>query len=142
MRRAFFRNLAIKMQKQGEKIPINVINTKREWHFSKKVIKRPFKMPIKPINSKRERSFEMLKDQLNIIKMEGSPRINREAACRYCGQIMTVETGTRWSEEDTEELVAELCDCDEAQCYAHKKRRKESAIKAIEGQFGKEGEEC
>ena len=79
----------------------------------------------------------MLKDKIEKIQktrlgyMETS-----HGACKFCGQIATIEVPEEWSAEMRDELATELCDCYEATVYQHRKKRKEKAIDALGEQFG------
>lgn len=55
---------------------------------------------------------------------------------------MALEVDDTWKPGELDELATELCECVDATCYAMQKRRKENAAKAVEEQFGTEGERC
>lgn len=79
----------------------------------------------------------MLTDKItDIEKREPGLLVQRTGACRFCGQMATLEAPETWSDEDIDELATECCKCQEAEDYAYKKRRKERAIEAIIHQFG------
>lgn len=79
----------------------------------------------------------MLTDKItDIEKREPGLLVQRTGACRFCGQMATLEAPETWSDEDIDELATECCKCQEAEDYAYKKRRKERAIEAIINQFG------
>lgn len=79
----------------------------------------------------------MLTDKItDIEKREPGLLVQRIGACRFCGQMITVKVPKGWEEEKIDELATECCECQEAEDYAYKKRRKERAIKAIIHQFG------
>lgn len=84
----------------------------------------------------------MLKDRQEELKRGGGALETKQGACRFCGQIMALEVGDTWKPGELDELATELCECVDATCYAMQKRRKENAAKAVEEQFGPEGERC
>lgn len=79
----------------------------------------------------------MLTDKIaDIEKREPALLVQRTGACRFCGQMATLEAPETWSDEDIDELAVENCKCGRAGIYAGKKKRKERAKKAILDQFG------
>lgn len=84
----------------------------------------------------------MLTEMQEELKRQGGGTVARQGACKFCGQIATIEAGKSWTESDCDELATELCGCEDAYYYTMKKRRREKAIKAIEEQFGEKGEKC
>lgn len=79
----------------------------------------------------------MLIDKIaDIEKREPGLLVQRTGACRFCGQMATLEAPETWSDEDIDELAVENCKCGRAGIYAGKKKRKERAKKAILDQFG------
>lgn len=79
----------------------------------------------------------MLRDQVKDVRIR-MPELLRQrtGGCRFCGQMITVEAPGEWEEEEIDELATECCECQEAENYAYKKRRKERAAEAILKQFG------
>lgn len=61
--------------------------------------------------------------------------VTQTGACRFCGQMRTIETLIQWEADDVNEAVTELCSCYDAVEYASKKRKKEKACKAIQRKF-------
>lgn len=61
--------------------------------------------------------------------------VTQTGACRFCGQMRTIETLIQWEADDVNEAVTELCSCYDAVEYASKKRKKEKACKAIRRKF-------
>lgn len=84
----------------------------------------------------------MLKDRQKELKRGGGALETKQGACRFCGQIMELEVDDTWKPGELDELATELCECVDATCYAMQKKRKENAAKAVEEQFGQEGERC
>lgn len=80
----------------------------------------------------------MLIDVVEKKKKEGELIEDRRGACRFCGQISIVQVPMDWNDEQTDELAAETCECDDAKSYRYLERRKEKAIAAIDKQFGEE----
>ena len=79
----------------------------------------------------------MLRDQVKDVRIRVPELLRqRTGGCRFCGQMITVEAPGEWEEEKIDELATECCECQEAENYAYKKRRKERAKKAILDQFG------
>lgn len=79
----------------------------------------------------------MLTDKIaDIEKREPALLVQRTGACRFCGQMATLEAPETWSDEDIDELAVEKCKCGRAGIYTGKKKRKERAKKAILDQFG------
>lgn len=85
---------------------------------------------------------KMLKDKLEEIKGRGETVETVSGACRFCGQITTLEAPESWSGEELDELATELCKCEDAASYIKMKKRKENAIKAVYEQYGEKGENC
>ena len=78
----------------------------------------------------------MLTDKItDIEKREPGLLVQRTGACRFCGQMATLEAPETWSDEDIDELAVENCKCGRAGIYAGKKKRKERGKKAILDQF-------
>lgn len=84
----------------------------------------------------------MLKDRQEELKCRGGALETKQGACRFCGQIRALEVDNTWKPAELDELATELCECVDASWYATQKRRKENAAKAVEEQFGAEGERC
>ena len=85
----------------------------------------------------------MLKDRQEELKRVGGGALEtKQGACRFCGQIRALEVDDTWKPGELDELATELCDCVDASWYTMQKRRKENAAKAVEEQFGAEGERC
>lgn len=60
----------------------------------------------------------------------------QKGACRFCGQITTIDTGKNLTIEQADEQATISCTCPEAIMYRREKRRKERAIKHINELFG------
>lgn len=60
------------------------------------------------------------------------------AACRYCGQIASVDVLLNWSFQEAETVATELCDCAEASIYTRKMRSREKAKGRIHQLFADE----
>ncbi len=84
----------------------------------------------------------MLKDRVEEMKEAGEVLITKAGACRFCGQMATLEVPVDWPPDEIDELATETCKCDSATWYTCQKKRKENATKAVEEQFGTEGERC
>lgn len=85
----------------------------------------------------------MLKDEIKRVKRENPGSIEtKTGACRFCGQMASLEVPGDWGGQLLDEAATELCTCWEAESYTRKKGQKERAIKAIEEQFGEKAEEC
>ena len=67
----------------------------------------------------------------------GEPMEVRTGACKFCGQAAVKKVLMKWTDEETDELVTETCECMEAELYTEKKRRKERAHNRITFLFGK-----
>lgn len=61
--------------------------------------------------------------------------VTQTGACRFCGQMRTIETLTHWDADEVNEAVTELCSCYDATEYASMKMKKEKACKAIRRKF-------
>lgn len=61
--------------------------------------------------------------------------VQQMGACRFCGQMRTIETLTHWDPDDVNEAVTELCGCYDAMEYVATKMKKEKACKAIQRKF-------
>ena len=57
-------------------------------------------------------------------------------ACRFCGQMKTIQSAHVWPAEVIDEHVTRQCECDEAQKYNRRMEAKEGAEKAVEKLFG------
>ena len=77
----------------------------------------------------------MLKDQ---VKKAEARSIERTGACRFCGQMATVRVLKEFTDEETDELATELCECPEASYYSMQKGRKERAHERINTLFADE----
>lgn len=78
----------------------------------------------------------MLYDDLRKEKESGKELATKTGACRFCGQIGTLEVPPEWTEAEVDELVTETCECAEASYYSSRKSRKERAHVRIEELFG------
>lgn len=64
--------------------------------------------------------------------------IEATGACRFCGQIRTMEATAYATPEDIEETATLECDCTEARIYAKKQSRKKRALERVIELFGDE----
>ena len=62
--------------------------------------------------------------------------VEREGACRFCGQIKLIKALDMFTDVKLNELATEQCDCWEAKDYTWKKERKETAYNRVEMLFG------
>ena len=83
----------------------------------------------------------MLKIQVEEIQKNAQETlVSTHGACKFCGQMASLQIPEDWSSEMADELATELCNCLEAYVYTSKKNKKEKAAKAIEEQFGQDEE--
>lgn len=59
-------------------------------------------------------------------------------ACRFCGQMKTIQSAHVWPHHVIDEEVTRQCDCDEAKKYARRMKAKKNADKAVEKLFGED----
>ena len=57
-------------------------------------------------------------------------------ACRFCGQMRTIQSAHVWPPQVIDDYVTKECSCDEATRYARRMEAKENAEKAVENLFG------
>lgn len=59
----------------------------------------------------------------------------QQGGCKFCGQLMKIETLIGWDEDKCNELATETCNCHEATEYTRRKGQKERAHSKIESLF-------
>ena len=59
-------------------------------------------------------------------------------ACRFCGQMKTIQSAHVWPHHVIDEEVTRQCDCDEAKKYTRRMKAKKNADKAVEKLFGED----
>ena len=57
-------------------------------------------------------------------------------SCKFCNQVMPIETSGLAREEDLNEWVTEKCDCANAKVYVKRKKSLEGAKEKIKQFFG------
>lgn len=62
----------------------------------------------------------------------------RTGACRFCGQMIQIDTEENLTKPQAEEMATMQCDCTEAQEYQKEKQRKEKALKNVSALFGED----
>lgn len=60
----------------------------------------------------------------------------KNVACRFCGQLIQVESDEELTKPQAEEEAVMLCQCYQAEEYRKKKRRREKALKNVSRLFG------
>ena len=60
------------------------------------------------------------------------------AECRFCHQLIQIETDEKLTDPQAEEKATMLCSCDNAVEYQKKKLRKEKALKNVQALFGED----
>ena len=70
-----------------------------------------------------------------LVKENKDRAVEKNGACRFCGQIKLVEALEEFNEDELNELATEQCNCYEAQNYISKLYRKEKADFRIEELF-------
>lgn len=63
----------------------------------------------------------------NLVKENKDRAVEKNGACRFCGQIKLVEALEEFNEDELNELATEQCNCYEAQNYISRLYRKEKA---------------
>lgn len=63
----------------------------------------------------------------NLVKENKDRAVEKNGACRFCGQIKLVEALEEFNEDELNELATEQCNCYEAQNYTSRLYRKEKA---------------
>lgn len=71
-----------------------------------------------------------------LVKENKDRAVEKNGACRFCGQIKLVEALEEFNEDELNELATEQCNCYEAQDYISRLYRKEKADFRIEELFG------
>lgn len=71
-----------------------------------------------------------------LVKENKDRAVEKNGACRFCGQIKLVEALEEFNEDELNELATEQCNCYEAQNYISRLYRKEKADFRIEELFG------
>lgn len=64
--------------------------------------------------------------------------IEQTAPCRFCGQMVQIETDEKLTEPQAEEKATMMCQCSEAVEYQKEKQRKEKALKNVSILFGED----
>ena len=72
----------------------------------------------------------------NLVKENKDRAVEKNGACKFCGQIKLVEALDEFNEDELNELATEQCNCYEAQNYTSRLYRKEKADCRIEELFG------
>ena len=60
------------------------------------------------------------------------------APCRFCGQMMQIETDKELTQPQAEEQATMTCNCTEAVEYQKEKKRKEKAMMNVSALFGED----
>lgn len=63
----------------------------------------------------------------NLVKENKDRAVEKNGACKFCGQIKLVEALEEFNEDELNELATEQCNCYEAQNYTSRLYRKEKA---------------
>lgn len=64
--------------------------------------------------------------------------IIKTAQCRFCGQMMQIQTEEQLTQPQAEEQATMTCKCDAAVEYQKEKQRKERAMKNVSVLFGED----
>ena len=62
--------------------------------------------------------------------------IIKTAQCRFCGQMVQIETDKELTQPQAEEQATMTCNCTEAVEYQKEKQRKEKAMMNVSALFG------
>lgn len=62
--------------------------------------------------------------------------IVKTAQCRFCGQMVQIETDKKLTQPQAEEQATMTCNCTEAVEYQKEKQRKEKAMMNVSALFG------
>lgn len=62
----------------------------------------------------------------------------KAAACRFCGQMVQLDTEEDLTKPQAEEKATMICTCAEAMEYQKEKQRKEKAMKNVSTLFGED----
>lgn len=65
-------------------------------------------------------------------------KIMQTAPCRFCGQMVQIETDGKLTQPQEEEKATMSCTCPEAVEYQKEKQRKEKALKNVSVLFGED----
>ena len=65
-------------------------------------------------------------------------KTTQTAACRFCGQMVQIETDGKLTQPQAEEKATMSCTCPEAVEYQKEKQRKEKALKNVSVLFGED----
>lgn len=60
------------------------------------------------------------------------------AACRFCGQMIQIDSDCELTQPQAEEKATMMCQCPEAVEYQKEKQRKEKALKNVSVLFGED----
>ena len=67
---------------------------------------------------------------------DGMELFTYTGACRFCGQMKTIQSSHVWPEHVIDEHITRECECEEARKYNRRMEAKENAEKAVEKLFG------
>ena len=73
----------------------------------------------------------------NLVKENKDRAVEKNGACRFCGQIKLVEALEEFNEDELNELATEQCNCYESQNYTsrlYRKKRQTAELKSFSGQ--------
>lgn len=65
-------------------------------------------------------------------------KVINTAACRFCGQMVQIDTEEKLTQPQAEEQATMTCSCAEAVDYQKEKQRKEKAMKNVSVLFGED----
>lgn len=65
-------------------------------------------------------------------------KVINTAACRFCGQMVQIDTEEKLTQPQAEEEATMTCTCAEAVDYQKEKQRKEKAMKNVSVLFGED----
>lgn len=65
-------------------------------------------------------------------------KVINTAACRFCGQMVQIDTEEKLTQPQAEERATMTCSCAEAVDYQKEKQRKEKAMKNVSVLFGED----
>lgn len=65
-------------------------------------------------------------------------KVINTAACRFCGQMVQIDTDEKLTQPQAEEQATMTCTCADAVDYQKEKQRKEKAMKNVSVLFGED----
>lgn len=65
-------------------------------------------------------------------------KVINTAACRFCGQMIQIDTEEKLAQPQATEQATMTCNCSEAVEYQKEKQRKERAMKNVSALFGED----